>query len=430
MDWDQSEDTKLIVQCRLTPEMSEFTQHAKDWARIAEETLDAIMQDTFLKKVFQLPREVFQEIYHSNKLQNTLQLHSDISDDPVACCYTLVGFASDVQRDIEECAALGDDVKSKQTVKSDSVSLSAKLDPFECWLLRVNDFEATVKSKYPQLDATVGTDDVQFHGLEGDINLAKVLMYEGFVKNQKKREYSLPPVVLKLLKTQAVRDIVQGLFGDANIRVAWETGESHVKLAALSQTDVDKAKKTLEKVILQTRVMNHDEESNCHEVLKLETWQEMKRQLESDYSGLLAITEEDRNVVITCVAEICDKVKKEIQQFITENVVVEQLIPMESMLAQAVGRLCKDDIGKIRETWHSCCCYINISNDPDRPGVLVKGSSPYMSKIMRDVKMQRRRWNHKSTLLTLADKRNISVHPQANTSWIPLHRITKQSSFQ
>ncbi len=114
-----------------------------------------------------------------------------------------------------------------------------------------------------------------------------------------------------------MRDIVVRLFKVANITVVWNVGKSDLKVAALTQADVDKGWEILEKVIVQTPVIPHQRVSNYQGVLKLVKWRLRKQQLELHYEGLLTISESDGNLVITCVAGICDLVKEEIHNFFT-----------------------------------------------------------------------------------------------------------------
>ncbi len=385
MAWDECEGTKLVVECLLKPGMPELAQHTGDWADRTQETLATEIQQSFLKKEIQTLQDVFQEINNSGKLQDLL---TEIKVEPDTCRYTFLGFAPDVLQDYQQCADLVDEVETKLKRKKESVNDSVQLDPFRSVFLRANRFQEAVKAKLPQLHVTMGVGEIKFHGLLEDIKSAKLLMFEEFLNKQVTAEYKLPPVVLKLLKTKQTREVVVRLFREANIRVVWDAGKNDLKVSALSQADVDEGWKILEKVIVKTPVIPHDGESNYQDVLKLAKWQQRKQQLESHYDGLLAISESDGNLVITCLAGICDRVKEEVHNFLTDNVVMEQLVRMEVQMAEAVDKLCKDDIRKVIEKWQNCRCDITLSHDPDRPGFVVKATKPGITNIVKDVETQ------------------------------------------
>ncbi len=298
--------------------MSELTQHAGDWADRTQETLAAEIQQTFLKKEIQTLQEVFQEVNNSGMLQDLLsKALSEIRVDSDACRFTLWGFEPDVKQDYIQCEALVNEVETKLKRKRDSVSDSVQLDTFRSVFLRANRFQEAVKVKYPQLNVTVGLSDVKLHGLVEDIKSTKLLMFEEFLNKQVTAEYKLPPVVLKLLRTKQTRDVVVALLKEANVRIVWDAGKSYLKVSALSQGDVDKGWGILRKAIIQTPVMSRQGESNYQQVLKLAKWQQWKQQLESHYEGLLTISQSDGNLVITCVAGICDTVKENIHNFLS-----------------------------------------------------------------------------------------------------------------
>ncbi len=364
-------------------------QKSSDWVRDVQDTLTAEIQRAFLKKDIQTLQEVFQEVNNSGKLQDLLtNASSEIRIDPDKCRFTLRGFGPDVQNDYAQFEALVDEMEKKLKRKRESVRESTQVGTFKSDFLKANGFEAAVKAKYPQLNVTVEVSEIRFHGLVEDIKFAKLILFEEFLDKQVTVEYKLPPAVLNLLKTKPTHDIVFGQFSDANIRAVWDVGESQLKVSALSQEAVDKGWNLLEKAVVQTPVIPDQGESNYHEVLKLAKWQEKKQQLESQYDGLLSISESDGQLVITCVAGICDMVKEEIHGFLTDNVILEQLVRVELPMAKAVDKLCKDDIRKLIEKWRSCRCDITLSHDPDSPGFVVKATKPGIANIMNDVKTQ------------------------------------------
>ncbi len=390
MNWEECEESKLVLRCFLTPGMPEYTQKARHWACNAQQALAAEIQHKFLKKEIQMLQEVFQVVINSGKLQDLLNnASSEIKIDPDAFCLTFWGFEPDVQKDYIQCEALVDEVQIKVERGRDLVSDSLQLHPFRCVFLKDTNFQAAVNAKYPQLNVSVCVSEVKFHGMAEDITSAKLFLFEEFLNKQVTTEYQLPPVALNLLKTNQMRDVVLGLFKDANIRVVWDVEKNNIKASALSQADVDKGIEILQKQIVQTRVIHYDEESTLHEVLKLTQWQETKQQLETRYDGLLMISQNSGDLDITCLAGICDIVKGEIHNFLTDTVVLEHLFSMEVLMAaEAVDKLCKDELRKIVEKWQTFHCDIILSQDPDKPGFVIKATKPGMANILKDVETQ------------------------------------------
>ena len=385
MAWDKCEGTKLVVECLLKPGMPELAQHAGDWADLTQETLAAEIQQTFLKKEIQTLQDVFQEVNNSGKLQDML---TEIKVEPDTCRYTFLGFAPDVLQDYQQCAYLVNEVETELKRKRESINESVRIELFRSVFLRAVGFQAAVKARYPQLNVTVGDNEITFHGLPADIKSTKLIMYEEFLNKQVTLEYELPPQVLKLLNTKPMQGVIHEQFKKANILVAWDAEGSYLKVSGLSQRDVGKGLDILEKAIVQIPVLPDHGESNYHEVLTLAKWQEKKQQLESQYDGFLAISKSDGDLVITCVAGICGVVKEEIYGFLTDNVILEQVVRVEAEMADVVDKLCKDGIRKIVEEWQSCHCDITLSDDPDRPGFVVKATKPGMTNIVRDVEAQ------------------------------------------
>ncbi len=89
-----------------------------------------------------------------------------------------------------------------------------------------------------------------------------------------------------------------------------------------------------------------------------------------------------------CLAEICDMMNDEIRNFLSDNVVLEQLVSMDVLMATALDVLCKNDIRKVVAKWQNCRCDIALSHDPDRPGFVVKATKPGITNIVKDVETQ------------------------------------------
>ena len=206
---------------------------------------------------------------------------------------------------------------------------SMKIKQIEMTLiLKENKFNQ-LQNIAPDLSYDVNEEDgtITFTGLEKDISEAKLAVFE-----VKKNYYEWKMTTLsynqcRLLKNEAVVDILEQSLSDKKITAVFEIKENEVLVCTTCQDDCKPIENILEETVVEDEIRLDDTSKN---VLMLDEWAKQKVNITNQFRDVSYVDDSANDrIVVVATCNVLDEIMKDLDKFVTEHSIYGETIKVK-----------------------------------------------------------------------------------------------------
>ena len=396
VEWGTYNDgsNSIELTCTISHKMKNAQTMAKTWSQTVSKTfLDALARN-FASEQIETLQEAWQQfkgcIGYVGKLDPS-KICVDVSDDACSVCIT------GQRKEIDNISTKLKDDHSKvqeEMTKAATVVTETKsgFKLHQLRMLNAKAFKSQQQKKYTDLTVVIDMKslDVKFRGMPGDIASAKLEMNE-ILHNMTETFLDKSASLISILHGKDMKKHMVGEFKNRRICAAYsDAGRNKLGVYALGDEHLNTAIEVINATAGETSV-----EADVSKLSAPEKWTELIKAQQSKHDGLLTVTECGNTVVVAGAKSRMEVALKEIQSFLKDNIIDEQFVPMEQVIAGYIHKYMTKEINGIMEDFrHSTVKITPHLNGPY--GYAVAGSSyglqgavQRLQKLPDDIKLQK-----------------------------------------
>ncbi|KAK2839529.1 hypothetical protein Q5P01_013269 [Channa striata] len=273
---------------------------------------------------FQLESETWEE--SEAKIRQMLQNEDVVVvPDESAGVLSVVGLVDHVNRLEKTLSEVVNKIGKRAQREKLSVAQEIKVSPSVFHILCQDGLKDKLLSVYPELKMSFGKNspDLIVTGLRDEILTASKAIYDAMFA-LKRQNLEIDNFVLDLLKDEEQEELTNALLFSNGINAAFEISGHRVQLLAVSDSNLNEAVDHLGRQLISQYI--DVEDSN---VLKKSEWQHLVHQLENSNnksSNKIQIHRTSQQVVVTGHRENVRKVGSKLEEFLTQNAHIEDLV--------------------------------------------------------------------------------------------------------
>lgn len=330
IEWSKGTSCYLTLHCTLTTDVDNHRKLAKSWKKQVNDVLNRFMDRLTVNRQ-SIMLETWDRIIKGLKAMNIT--HPDgvvVSVEKEQREIIVTGFKAIVNSVSKQVADLVEKANQdlerlKQETKDSQVLAYHKIH-----LLKVKKYLESMKTKYPNLKINFNMKKLQidFEGLVGEINLAKVAMFEMLQNISKSVVGKFSPEKVKFLESESITDYLLKSFEDKQVCGVWEISQDGtVTMYSLSDKEGVKAVHFMKETLVETPISFKPESL---ELIQSPKWASKKAEIENKYPDLVHMVPclDQQQIIILSVDEIAGQVRELVDDFITFYTVFTEVLPL------------------------------------------------------------------------------------------------------
>ena len=322
---------EIHIECTLDPKHREVRQKVKSWKNTVIKAWDEFVQSNAHKKDLKITRDTKDLLVEH--INSTKEKHrSDeltVTHDDNSMTIIFVGKSDIVENFYKEVSAKKEEIQENLKSKNRIETQSMNIKPIEISLiLKENKFNQ-LKNIAPDFTYDVSEENgtITFTGVKEDISEAKLAVFE-----VKKNYYTWKMTTLsfnqcRLLKNEAVVDILEQSLSDKNITAVFEIRENEVLVCTTCQDDCKPVENILDETVVEDEIRLDDTSKN---VLMLDEWAEQKVNITNQFRDVSYVDDSaDDRIVVVATCNVLNEIMKDLDKFVTEHSNFDETIKMK-----------------------------------------------------------------------------------------------------
>ena len=312
---------EIHIECTLDPKHREARQKVKSWENTVIKAWDEFVKSNAHKKDLKITRDTKDLLVEH--INSTKEKHrSDeltVTHDDSSMTIIFVGKSDIVENFYDEVSVKKEEIQENLKRKNRIQTQSMKIQPIEISLiLKENKFNQ-LKNIVPDFTYHVNKENgtITFTGVEEDISEAKLAVFE-----VKKNYYTWKMTTLscnqcRLLKNEAVVDILEQSLSDKNITAVFKIRENEVLVCITCQDECKSVENILEETVVEDEIRLDDTSKN---VLMLDEWAKQKDNIINQFRDVSYVDDSANDrIVVVATYYVLDEIMKDLDKFVTEH---------------------------------------------------------------------------------------------------------------
>ena len=322
---------EIHIECTLDPKHREARQKVKFWKNTVIKAWDEFVKSNAHKKDLKITRDtkdLLVEYINSTKVRHRSD-ELTVTHDDDSMTIIFVGRSDIVKNFYDEVSAKKEEIQKNLKRKNKIQTQSMKIKPIEVMLiLKENKFKQ-LKNIAPDftydVDEESGT--ITLAGVKEDISEAKLAVFE-----VKKNYYTWKMTTLscnqcRLLKNEAVVDILEQTLCDKNITAVFDIKENEVLVCTTCQDECKPVENIFKETVLEDKIKLDDTSKN---VLRLDEWAEQKVNITTQFRDVSYVDDSaDDRIVVVATYNVLDEIMKDLDKFVTEHSIYDETIKIK-----------------------------------------------------------------------------------------------------
>jgi hypothetical protein len=204
-----------------------------------------------------------------------------------------------------------------------------KIQPIEISLiLKENKFNQ-LKNIAPDFTYDVNEENgtITFTGVEEDIFEAKLAVFEVKEYYNSWKMTTLSCNQCRLLKNEAVVDILEKSLSDKNITAVFEIRENEVLVCTTCQDECKPVENILEETVVEDEIRLDDTSKN---VLTLDEWAKQKDNIINQFRDVSYVDDSaDDRIVVVATCNVLNEIMEDLDKFVTEHSIYNETIKIK-----------------------------------------------------------------------------------------------------
>ncbi|XP_041369501.1 uncharacterized protein LOC121383495 [Gigantopelta aegis] len=397
LSWSELDDRSVTLTCTLTKEMPDACSLSSSWASDAENVLLKYLIVLQVEKIHVL-QDIWDEVVKEWDVKHTADASVFILRD--LSTVVVVGHAAAVTTTVEEVKYLVKKIKETYEKKSiETFETISSIKSVLLHLLLINDFPKKMMKKYLGLTVNIKiqTAEIVFQGDLGDVNKAKLEMYESIPTTKEFKGPSLSEGQLQLINKKSVQDYIFKKLKSKNVLGAWEVSGTGVTVFTFRDTDPMKVAEVISESVVENK-QTLDPEAVA--LLSSEKWKSFTTHLSARFGDRLEFIHETGNSDITIIATDDINFALEVDQFILDNALYTRSVRFPSGILRFLQQYCEREISEIMSEFKMLQASIQYApNDSEFTINATKSGMDSVTKALKDLagKIEQTKYVHSRT---------------------------------
>ena len=348
VEWGTYNDrsTSIELTCTISHKMKNAQTMAKTWSQTVSMTFLDVLASKFASEQIETLQEAWQQfkgcIGYVDELDPS-KICVDINDDACSVCFTgQIKEVDDISTKLkDDHSKVQDEMTKAATIVTETKS---GFTLHQLRMLSVMAFKSQQQKKYTDLTVVIDMKslEVKFTGMPGDITLAKLEMYE-ILNNVIETFIKMSASLISLFHGKDMMKHVVDQFKSRNIcAVCNDAGRNKLGVYALGDEQLNAAIEVIKATTCETSV-----EADVDKISSPEKLTELTDAQQSQHDGLLTIAVSGNTVVLAGAKSRVEEALEEIQNFLKDNIINEQFVPMEHGVACFIHKYMTKEIEAI-----------------------------------------------------------------------------------
>lgn len=322
---------EIHIKCTLDPKYREARQKVKSWKNTVIKAWDEFVKSNAHKKDLKITHDTKDLLVEH--INSTKERHrSDelkVTHDNDSMTIIFVGKSDIVENFYDEVSAKKEEIQENLKRRNRIQTESMKIKPLETSLiLKENKFNQ-LKNIAPDFNYDVNEESgtITFTGVKKDISEAKQA-----VKKIKKNYYLWKMKTLscnqcRLLKNEAVVDILEQSLSDKDITAVFDIKENGVFVCTTCQDECKPVEDIFKETVVENEIRLDDTSKN---VLRLDEWTKQKVNITNHFRDVSYVDDSaDDRIVVVATYNVLDEIMKDLDNFVTEHSIYGETIKIK-----------------------------------------------------------------------------------------------------
>lgn len=322
---------EIHIECTLDPKHRDARQKVKSWKNTVIKAWDEFVKSNAHKKDLKITRDtrdlLVEHINSTKEKHRSDELTVNHDDDSMTIIF--VGRSKIVENFYDEVSAKKEEIQESLKRKNKIQTQTMTIKPIEITLiLKENKFNQ-LKNIAPDFTYDVNEESgtITFTGVKEDISDAKLAVFEVKKNYNSWKMTNLSCNQCRLLKNEAVVDILEQSLSDKNITAVFDIRENQVLVCTTCQDECKAVENIFQETVVEDEIRLDDTSKN---VLTLDEWTEQKVNITNQFRDVSYVDDSaDDRIVVVATYNVLDEIMKELDKFVTEHSIYDETIPIK-----------------------------------------------------------------------------------------------------
>ncbi|VDI21837.1 poly [ADP-ribose] polymerase 10/14/15 [Mytilus galloprovincialis] len=381
-------DTKIVIECTLTKETEDCRKLAKSWEDHTKRQLSTHVDALVTEK-----HSTLQEAW-SGVMQKLREINisdpEDVSvsvEKPPACEIIVVGHKKAVKEVSDNIKQFINEVSEDLDREKKLVTERVSLKHHQLLYLDFSDFIDKIRQNFNKMEISINTREgvVIFHGLSGNVNYAKINMFEQVQNLVSVDVGKKSPEYIKFLTRKDVKTFVGEEIKKQGFIAVWDIQKNIITMYAVSDEEAVAANVVLKDCVIETEIPL---ETPQKPLLGTHKWSQHVQTINEEYQGKRVIIEIVTNshqgeIIVYCTSRgEAGVLREKIQDFFYHNTETQIRIDFPPAQLKFLLEHMSSDVSRLESDLRRRHVIVTVKSDD----VLIKGNAQGIQEAKDEVK--------------------------------------------
>ncbi|XP_071137975.1 protein mono-ADP-ribosyltransferase PARP14-like [Mytilus edulis] len=381
-------DSKIIIECTLTKETEDCRKLAKSWEDDIKRQLSTHVDALVTEK-----HSTLQEAW-SGVMQKLREINisgpEDVSvsvEKPPACEIIVVGHKKAVKEVSDNIKQFINEVSEDLDREKKLVTEKVSLKHHQLLYLDFSDFIDKIRQNFNKMEISINTREgvIIFHGLSGNVNYAKINMFEQVQNLVSVDVGKKSPGYIKFLNRKDVKTLVGEEIKKQGFIAVWNIQKSTITMYAVSDEEAVAANLVLKDCVIETEIPL---ETPQKPLLGTHKWSQHVQAINEEYQRKPVIIEiitdsHQGEITVYCTSRgEAGLLREKIQDFFYHNTETQIRIDFPAAQLKFLLEHMSSEVSKLESDFKRRHVIVTVKSDD----VLIKGNAQGIQEAKDEVK--------------------------------------------